>query len=142
MAMFARRHSTMSSSIPVEIPQNPKVGQQRQQISELQFDKVPTPQSFLCWKIRFKIQETACSDFHRIQCCGSKKWRWSIHWTTLNPRDRLLERIFQTLRCWTRRLLLHRTRSSKTPTSTRRSVSRKRKARRRTGSYEEDRSPS
>ena len=46
MPMFARRLSTMSSSILVEIPQNPMVGQQRQQISELQFDKLTTPQSF------------------------------------------------------------------------------------------------
>ena len=39
------------------------VGQQRQQISELQFDKIPDPQSFLVWKIRFKNQVTTCSDF-------------------------------------------------------------------------------
>ena len=37
--------------------------QQRQQISELQFDKFLTPSSFLCWKIRFKTQVTTCSDF-------------------------------------------------------------------------------
>ena len=41
MPMLARRSATMSSSIPVDIPQNPVVGQQRQQISELQFDKIP-----------------------------------------------------------------------------------------------------
>ena len=40
--MFATRPSTMSSSIPVDIPQNPVVGQQRQQISKLQFDTFPT----------------------------------------------------------------------------------------------------
>ena len=34
------------------ISQNSMVGQQRQQISELQFDKFPTPQSFLLWKMR------------------------------------------------------------------------------------------
>ena len=63
MPTFARRPSTMSSLFPVDIPQNSVVGQQRQQISELQFDKFPTPQSFLCWKIRFKNQVTTCSDF-------------------------------------------------------------------------------
>ena len=52
-----------SSTKPVELPQNYVVGQQRQQISELQFDKFPNPQSFLVWKIRFKTQVTACSDF-------------------------------------------------------------------------------
>ena len=53
----------MSSTIPVELPQNYMVGQQRQQISELQVDKFPNPQSFLVWKIRFKNQVTTCSDF-------------------------------------------------------------------------------
>ena len=38
-------------------------GWTRQQISELQFDKFPNPQSLLVWKIRFKNQVTTCSDF-------------------------------------------------------------------------------
>ena len=54
MPTCARRPSTMSSLMLVEFPQNPMVGQQRQQISELQFDKFPAPLSFLVWKIRFK----------------------------------------------------------------------------------------
>ena len=49
--------------IPVEIPQNPTVGQQRQQISELQFDKFRNLQPFLFWKIRFKNQVTNSSYF-------------------------------------------------------------------------------
>ena len=52
MPTLARRPSTMSSSIPVAVQQN---SMQRQQISELQFDKFPTPSSFLCWED--KIQE-------------------------------------------------------------------------------------
>ena len=63
MPTFAGWPSTKSSLIPVEFPQNSMVGQQRQQISELQFDKFPSPQSFLVWKIRFKNQVTTCSDF-------------------------------------------------------------------------------
>ena len=63
MPTFARRPSTMSSLFPVDIPQNSLVGQQRQQISELRFDKFPAPSTFLCWKIRFKSQVTTCSDF-------------------------------------------------------------------------------
>ena len=43
--------------------QNSMVRQQRQQISELQFDKFPNPQSFLVWPIRFQNQVTASSDF-------------------------------------------------------------------------------
>ena len=53
----------MSSSILVDIPQNPMIGQQRQQISELQFYKFPSPEALLCWKIRLKIQATPCSVF-------------------------------------------------------------------------------
>ena len=99
--MFARRPSTMSSSIPVEIPQNPMVGQQRQQISELRFDKFPTPHSFFCWKIRFKSQVTTCSDFPS----DAMFWINEVEMVQ-NPRDQFVERIFQTSRCWTRRLLL------------------------------------
>ena len=63
MPAFARRPSSMSSLLPVEIPQNSVVGQHRQQISELEFDKFPTPSTLLCWKTRFKNQVTTCSDF-------------------------------------------------------------------------------
>ena len=48
---------------PWILPHSSMVGQQRQQISELQFDKFPTPSPFLYWKIRFKNQVTSCSDF-------------------------------------------------------------------------------
>ena len=63
MPTFATRPLTTSSTIPVESPQHHMVGQQRQQISELQFDKFPNPQSFLVRKIRFNTQITTCSDF-------------------------------------------------------------------------------
>ena len=63
MPTFASKPLTTSSTIMVDLPQNYMVGQQRQQISELQVDKFPNPQSFLVWKIRFKTQVTACSDF-------------------------------------------------------------------------------
>ena len=41
MPTFAGRPSTMSSLILVDFPQNSMVGQQRQEISELKFDKIP-----------------------------------------------------------------------------------------------------
>ena len=63
MPTFACRPSTMRSFGPVDISQSSMVGQQRQQISELQFDKFPNPSSFLCWKTRFKNHATACSGF-------------------------------------------------------------------------------
>ena len=37
--------------------------QQRLQISDLHFDKFPTPATFACWKIRFKTEVCACSEF-------------------------------------------------------------------------------
>ena len=70
MPTYARRPSTMSSLFPVDVPQNSMVGQRRQQISELQFDKFPTTSTFLCWKIRFKNQVTTCSD------CASEAMVW------------------------------------------------------------------
>ena len=63
MPTFATRPLTTSSAILVKLSQIDMVGQQRQQISELQFDKFPNPQSFSVWKIRFKTQVTICSDF-------------------------------------------------------------------------------
>ena len=54
---------TTSSTTPVELPQNYMVGQQRQQISELQFVKFPDPQSFQCGKFDSKPIVTTCSDF-------------------------------------------------------------------------------
>ena len=92
MPTFAGRPSTVSSLIPVDFPQTSTVGFQRQQISELQFDKFPNPQSFLIWKIRFKNQVTSYSVFRRKQCYGSKKWRWLTLWKNSSPRDHLLER--------------------------------------------------
>ena len=37
--------------------------QQRMQISDLHFDKFPTPVTFACWKIRFKTEVCTCSQF-------------------------------------------------------------------------------
>ena len=64
MPTFARRPSTMSSSILVDIPQNSMAVQQRLQISELQFDNFSIPSSF--FMLEDKIQKpkvTSCSDF-------------------------------------------------------------------------------
>ena len=42
---------------------NSGADQQRLQISDLHFDKFPTPATFACWKIRFKIEVCTCSQF-------------------------------------------------------------------------------
>ena len=63
MPMTARRPSTMNSILPAEVPVNSMADQQRLQISELHFDKFPTPLTFSCWKIRFKTQVSSGSGF-------------------------------------------------------------------------------
>ena len=37
--------------------------QQRLQISDLHFDRFPTPATFACWKLRFKTEVCTCSQF-------------------------------------------------------------------------------
>ena len=54
MPTLARRPSTMSSTIPVEFPKNSLLGQQRQQISELQFDEFPAPSTFFMLEGKFQ----------------------------------------------------------------------------------------
>ena len=43
------------------VSKNCGADQQRLQISELHFDKVRTPTTFACWKIRFKTEVCNCS---------------------------------------------------------------------------------
>ena len=51
--IFSRRDSS----------KNYGADQQRLQISDLHFDKFPTPATFACWKIRFKTEVCTCSQF-------------------------------------------------------------------------------
>ena len=44
-------------------PQNHGTDQQRLQISDLHFDKFPTPATFACWEKRFKTEVCTCSQF-------------------------------------------------------------------------------
>ena len=44
-------------------PKNYGADQQRLQISDLHFDKFPTPATFVCWKKRFKAEVCTCSQF-------------------------------------------------------------------------------
>ena len=71
-----------NSFIPSEGDSSKDYGadQQRLQISDLHFDKFPTPATFVCWKIRFKTEDVLFHNFLRKLCCGSKKWRWLIQW--------------------------------------------------------------
>ena len=47
--------------------------QQRLQISDLHFDKFPTPATFACWKIRFKTEVCTCSQFPAEAMLGVKE---------------------------------------------------------------------
>ena len=57
--------SAKKSVIPSEGDSSNNYGadQQRRQISDLHFDKFPTPATFACWKIRFKTEVCTCSQF-------------------------------------------------------------------------------
>ena len=99
--------------------------QQRLQISDLQFDKFPTPATFACWKIRFKLRYVLVHNFLRKLCCGSKKWSWLIQWMFSNLRVLSKELLDQILSYSTREFLQHCTESSRVPASRKRSVSRK-----------------
>ena len=56
--------SAKSSIIPCEGDSSKNYAdQQRLQISDLHFDKFPTPATFACWKIRFKTEVCTCSQF-------------------------------------------------------------------------------
>ena len=107
MPTFASRPSTMNSFMPMDISKSSMFGQQRQQISELQFDKFSTPSSFVYWKIRFKNWVTTCSDF------PSDAMLWIKEVEMVDAVDELKilaislqARISRISKCWTRRLLL------------------------------------
>ena len=57
--------SARNSFVPSEGRSSNNYGadQQRLQISDLHFDKFPTPATFACWKIRFKTEVCTCSQF-------------------------------------------------------------------------------
>ena len=57
--------SAGNSVVPSEggFSKNYGADQQRLQISDLHFDKFPTPATFACWKIRFKTEVCTCSQF-------------------------------------------------------------------------------
>ena len=135
MPTIAKKPSTMSSFILPHIPQYSVVGQQRQQTSELQFDRFPSPQSFLM--LEEKIQKPGdflfwfCIVGHVMdQRCGDSRFTGWIKILATN--------------CWTEfsKFWNVRREDSKILTSRRRSVSKNRKPKKRTGFYEEDRSPS
>ena len=68
--------------------------QQRLQISDLHFDKFPTPATFAFRKIRFKTEVCTCSQFPTETMQWIKEvWSWLIQW--MNEDLRRLFVIFQ-----------------------------------------------
>ena len=68
--------------------------QQRLQISDLHFDKFPTPDTFACWKIRFKTEVCTCSQFPTEAMQWIKEVEMVIQWIILNLRHQY--EVFQT----------------------------------------------
>ena len=124
MLTFATKPLTTSFTMREEIPQNSMVRQQRQQI----------------WAaIRQIPQSTFVPGVWKYDSKRLIKWlpdkMFRLNYRHPDPSTIVLERIFHFFWCWTRR-----SRSSRIPNWRRRSVSRNRKPRKRTGFHEEDRS--
>ena len=62
-ASLDRQPKIQSSQVREDSSKNYAADQQRLQISDLHFDKFPTPATFACWKIRFKTEVCTCSQF-------------------------------------------------------------------------------
>ena len=78
----------------------------RLQISDLHFDKFPSPQSFSVWKIRFKNQVTTCCDFPSDAMLWIKEVEMVDSLEELKSSRSIAGKDFPISRCWTRRLLL------------------------------------
>ena len=100
MPIFAPRPLTTSFTIPVELPDS----------KDSQYRNCNSTNSLIhnrswCGQFNSKIKLLLVLIFHRMLCCGSKKWRWLIPRTSQHHRGQFMERIFHTSRCWTRRLI-------------------------------------
>ena len=140
MPKFATKLLTTSSTMPVELPQNYVVGQQRQQISELQFDKFPNPQSFLIWKHRFNTQVTTCSDFPSDAVLWIQEVEMVGSLDELTSSRSVCGEDFPNFEMLDAKIASALNKITRFPSSRSRSASRSRKPKQRTGFYEEDRS--
>ena len=62
-ASLDRQPQIQSSLLKETLSKDYGAEQQRLQISDLHFDKFPSPTTFACWKIRFKTEVCTCSQF-------------------------------------------------------------------------------
>ena len=141
MPMFARRPWTMSSLIQLDIPQNSMVGHQRQQISELHFEKIPNPQSFSVWKIRVKNQVTTCSNFPLDAMLWIKEVEMVDSLEELKSSRTVFGKNFPNFEMLDAKIASALNKIIQN-SQFKKKVSRSRKPKKRTGFFEEDRSPS
>ena len=124
---FATKPLAASSTIPVELPQNYMLRQQRQQISELQLDKFLYPQLFFFFG-KFDSKHKSCSDL------PEDAMLWIKEVEMVDPRDQsVYGKDFPNIEMLDAKI-------ASAHGSRRRSASRSRKPKKRTGFYEEDRS--
>ena len=119
------------------ISKNYGADQQRLQISDLHFGKFPNPATFASWKIRFKIEVRTCSQYPTEAMLWIKEVEMAESVDDLKSSRSVMDQI---LRYSTRKLLRHWTESSRIPASRKRSVWRTWKLKKKTTSFEEDRS--
>ena len=106
--------------------------QQRLQISDLHYDKFPTPATFDCWKIRFQTEVCTCSQFLTEAMQWIKEVSWLIQWMNWDLRHLLVVFQCQILKYLMRELLQPWTKSSTIPISKGKSVWRNKRPRKRT----------
>ena len=106
MPMFARRPSTMSSPMLVEFPQNSMLDRKDSRFRNCNSTNSLLHNHSWCGRYDSKINWLPVLIFHRMLCYGSKRWRWLSHWKNWSPHNQFMEGIFQTSRCFTRRLPL------------------------------------
>ena len=102
--------SARNSSVPSEgrFSKNYGADQLRLQISDPHFDKLTTPATFACWKIRFKTEVCICSQFPTEAMLWIKEVEMVLNqWKISNLR--VQQEVFkcQILKCSMRRLLQH-----------------------------------
>ena len=113
--------------------------QQRLQISDLHFDKFPTPATFACWKIRFKTEVCTCSQFPTEAMVWIKEVERVDSVDDLMSSSSIREFKCRILKYSMRRSLQHWPESSKILNSKERSIWRNKRPRSRTVSFAEDR---
>ena len=79
----------------------------RLQISELHFDKFPTPTTFGCWKIKFKTEVCTCSHFPMEAMLWIKEVEMVESVDDIKSSRSIKKTLGQTLSCSTRELLQH-----------------------------------